>query len=103
MIKRLYVKKLLTAVAEKKAKKLTHGLGDQSELEQFLNDLAHDLKQPLSVIAMYAQGCIRRVEADNYQKADLIRIMKNTLQQVDKVTEIIGAAKKQKSSAREKN
>lgn len=81
---------------KKRISSLMTTLAEEKELEQILAILSHDLKQPLSAIAMYTRGCIRRLEANNYQKEDLIKIMQNILEQSDRVLEIINTLKSQK-------
>ena len=87
------MKKLESALAEKKQKEVILSARCRKELEPFLIKLAHDLKQPLSAINMYAQGCARRLAAANYQVEDLIRICNKILEQSERVVEIINTVK----------
>lgn len=49
--------------------------------------LSHEISQPLMVISAYVSGCIRRMEEDVYDKAEVIDIMKA----VNKKVEYAGA------------
>ena len=51
--------------------------------------LAHEINQPLSAIANYAQGCILRLDSGNGQTAELRRIMKEVVNQAQRAAEIV--------------
>jgi two-component system, LuxR family, sensor histidine kinase DctS len=51
--------------------------------------LAHELNQPLSAIANYASGCIQRLQNENVDRDQLLRVMTTVSEQADRAGKII--------------
>lgn len=62
------------------------GLGSS---EAWIASLGHELKQPLTAIANYANACIRLVEAGTMETADLLHALEQTAQQAERAAELI--------------
>ena len=53
------------------------------------SSLAHELNQPLSAIANYCAGCIKRMQAGNYRFEDLLAAMQKAGDQAERAGKII--------------
>jgi len=53
------------------------------------SSLAHELNQPLSAIANYCAGCIKRMQSGNYQFDDLLAAMQKAGEQAERAGKII--------------
>lgn len=51
--------------------------------------IAHEINQPFAIIANYVNGCIRRLESNNYKLSEILDIMRLTSKQVELAGEII--------------
>lgn len=60
-----------------------------STMGEMATNLAHELNQPLSAIANYAQGSIRRLSADQTDPEPLLDAMHNVAEQTTRAGEII--------------
>lgn len=60
-----------------------------STLSELAVMLAHELNQPLAIIANYIHGCIRRIEGNNFQIQEIIHAMKQIAEQSNRANEII--------------
>ena len=51
--------------------------------------LAHELNQPLTAIANYLRGCLRRIDRGNLESSELQAIMLQTVNESERAAEII--------------
>ncbi|HSG22796.1 MAG TPA: PAS domain S-box protein [Azonexus sp.] len=56
---------------------------------EMASSLAHELNQPLSAIANYCAGCIKRMQAGNYRFEDLLAAMQKAGDQAERAGKII--------------
>lgn len=56
---------------------------------EMASSLAHELNQPLSAIANYCAGCVKRMQAGNYQIEDLLAAMQKASEQAERAGKII--------------
>ncbi len=56
---------------------------------EMASSLAHELNQPLSAIANYCAGCIKRMQAGNYRLEDLLAAMQKAADQAERAGKII--------------
>ncbi len=56
---------------------------------EMASSLAHELNQPLSAIANYCAGCIKRMQSGNYQFEDLLAAMQKASDQAERAGKII--------------
>ena len=56
---------------------------------EMASSLAHELNQPLSAIANYCAGCIKRMQAGNYKFEDLLAAMQKASDQAERAGKII--------------
>ena len=56
---------------------------------EMASSLAHELNQPLSAIANYCAGCIKRMQAGNYRFEDLLSAMQKASDQAERAGKII--------------
>jgi hypothetical protein len=56
---------------------------------EMASSLAHELNQPLSAIANYCAGCIKRMNAGNYRFNDLLSAMQKASDQAERAGKII--------------
>ena len=56
---------------------------------EMASSLAHELNQPLSAIANYCAGCVKRMRAGNYQLEDLLAAMQKASEQAERAGKII--------------
>ena len=55
--------------------------------------LAHELNQPLTVITTFTQGCIRRIQAKDYEAEKILKMMQVVAQQAERAGQIIHRTK----------
>lgn len=60
-----------------------------STMGEMATGLAHELNQPLSAIANFARGCIRRLRAGGADPADLIEPLEEVCEQAERAGEIM--------------
>jgi two-component system sensor kinase FixL len=60
-----------------------------NSMGEMASALAHELNQPLAAISSYVQGCMRRLNTDQYQKDELLKVMEKAAQQSMRAGEII--------------
>lgn len=60
-----------------------------SSAKELSSILAHELNYPLGVIANYINGCIRRLEKGSYKIDEILNVLKQASQQVNRTSEII--------------
>jgi signal transduction histidine kinase len=56
---------------------------------EMASSLAHELNQPLSAIANYCAGCIKRMQAGNYRFDDILAAMQKAADQAERAGKII--------------
>ncbi len=56
---------------------------------EMASSLAHELNQPLSAIANYCAGCVKRMQAGNYKLDDLLTAMQKASNQAERAGKII--------------
>ena len=56
---------------------------------EMASSLAHELNQPLSAIANYCAGCIKRMNAGNYRFEDILAAMQKASDQAERAGKII--------------
>ncbi len=56
---------------------------------EMASSLAHELNQPLSAIANYCAGCVKRMQAGNYKLDDLLAAMQKASSQAERAGKII--------------
>lgn len=56
---------------------------------EMASSLAHELNQPLSAIANYCAGCVKRMQAGNYKLDDLLTAMQKASTQAERAGKII--------------
>ncbi len=56
---------------------------------EMASSLAHELNQPLSAIANYCAGCVKRMQAGNYRIDDLLAAMQKAAEQAERAGKII--------------
>jgi len=56
---------------------------------EMASSLAHELNQPLSAIANYASGCVKRLQSGNYNNDDLLAAMQKAADQAQRAGKII--------------
>ena len=56
---------------------------------EMASSLAHELNQPLSAIANYCAGCVKRMQAGNYKFEDLLAAMQKAAEQAERAGKII--------------
>ena len=60
-----------------------------STMGEMATGIAHELNQPLSAIANFARGCIRRLRADGMDPADLVEPLEEVCEQAERAGEIL--------------
>lgn len=56
---------------------------------EMASSLAHELNQPLSAIANYCAGCVKRMQSGNFQLEDLLAAMQKASDQAERAGKII--------------
>ena len=56
---------------------------------EMASSLAHELNQPLSAIANYCAGCVKRMQAGNFRMDDLLSAMQKASEQAERAGKII--------------
>lgn len=60
-----------------------------STMGEMATGIAHELNQPLSAIANFARGCLRRLRSDNMNPADLIEPLEEVCEQAERAGDIL--------------
>jgi C4-dicarboxylate-specific signal transduction histidine kinase len=60
-----------------------------STMGEMASGLAHELNQPLTAIANYLRGCLRRIDGGNLEPSELEAIMLQTVNESERAAEII--------------
>ncbi|HJW24378.1 MAG TPA: PAS domain S-box protein [Rhodocyclaceae bacterium] len=56
---------------------------------EMASSLAHELNQPLSAIANYSAGCVKRLQSGNYRMDDILAAMQKAADQAERAGKII--------------
>ena len=76
------------ALARQRQNELAH-VGRLSTMGEMASGLAHELNQPLAAIAIYVQGCIRRLQNNQMSQDELIDALECVKDQSQRASEII--------------
>jgi C4-dicarboxylate-specific signal transduction histidine kinase len=60
-----------------------------STMGEMASGLAHELNQPLTAIANYNRGCLRRIDGGNLEASELEAILLQSVQEAERAAEII--------------
>jgi C4-dicarboxylate-specific signal transduction histidine kinase len=60
-----------------------------STMGEMASGLAHELNQPLTAIANYIRGCLRRIDRGNLEVTELSAIMQQSIHEAERAAEII--------------
>jgi C4-dicarboxylate-specific signal transduction histidine kinase len=60
-----------------------------STMGEMASGLAHELNQPLTAIANYNRGCLRRIDRGNLESGELEAILQQSVQEAERAAEII--------------
>lgn len=60
-----------------------------SSMEEMASGMAHEIGQPLAAIVNYTQGCVRYLQKDHHEPAQLIEIMNKAVAQAERAGEVI--------------
>lgn len=60
-----------------------------SSMEEMASGMAHEISQPLAAIVNYTQGCVRYLQKDHHDPAQLIEIMNKAVTQAERAGEVI--------------
>ena len=60
-----------------------------STMGEMASGLAHELNQPLTAIANYNRGCLRRIDQGNIERSELEAIMLQSVNEAERAAEII--------------
>ncbi len=58
-------------------------------MEEMASGMAHEIGQPLAAVVNYTQGCVRYLQKDHHDPAQLIEIMKKAVLQAERAGEVI--------------
>lgn len=78
----------MEALAHQRQNELAH-VGRLSTMGEMASGMAHELNQPLAAIAIYAQGCLRRLRQQSMSEAELIDALTIVHNQARRASEII--------------
>ncbi|HVY52888.1 MAG TPA: ATP-binding protein, partial [Gammaproteobacteria bacterium] len=60
-----------------------------STMEEMASGMAHEISQPLSAIINYTQGCVRHLQRDKCDPAQLVEVMGKAVAQAERAGEVI--------------
>lgn len=60
-----------------------------STMEEMASGMAHEISQPLAAVVNYTQGCVRYLQKDNHDPAQLAEIMNKAVAQAERAGEVI--------------
>ncbi len=60
-----------------------------STMEEMASGMAHEISQPLAAIVNYTQGCVRYLQKENHDPAQLAEIMNKAVTQAERAGEVI--------------
>ena len=62
---------------------------NEEAFKELASRFSHEISQPLTVIAIYVSGCIRRLEEDICDKEQIIAALKTVNHQIDRARDVI--------------
>ena len=74
--------------ARRREVELAH-VGRLSMMGELASGLAHELNQPLAAIANYTKGCLRRMQAEDWDRAALVDAIGRAAEQADRAGQIM--------------
>ncbi len=74
--------------AQRRQNELTH-ISRVNTMGELTASLAHEINQPLSAIANFAQGCVRRLQRGDDDSDALMGAMRRVTQEADRASEVI--------------
>ncbi len=60
-----------------------------STMEEMASGMAHEISQPLAAVVNYTQGCVRYLQKDSHDSAQLVEIMNKAVAQAERAGEVI--------------
>jgi PAS domain S-box-containing protein len=60
-----------------------------SSMEEMASGMAHEISQPLAAIVNYTQGCVRYLQKESHDPAQLMEIMNKAVSQAERAGEVI--------------
>lgn len=60
-----------------------------STMEEMASGMAHEISQPLAAVVNYTQGCVRYLQKDTHDRAQLTEIMNKAVAQAERAGEVI--------------
>lgn len=60
-----------------------------STMEEMASGMAHEISQPLAAVVNYTQGCVRYLQKENHDPAQLTEIMNKAVAQAERAGEVI--------------
>ncbi len=60
-----------------------------STMEEMASGMAHEISQPLAAVVNYTQGCVRYLQKDSHDPAQLTEIMNKAVAQAERAGEVI--------------
>jgi PAS domain S-box-containing protein len=80
--------RVLDKKARLRGQQLAH-VSRLSSLEEMASGMAHELNQPLAAVVNYTQGCVRYLQNNQHDPAQLIEIMKKAVIQAQRAGEVL--------------
>ncbi len=80
--------RILDKKARLRGQQLAH-VSRLSSMEEMASGMAHEISQPLAAIVNYTQGCVRYLQNNQHDPAQLIEIMKKAVGQAERAGEVI--------------
>lgn len=80
--------RILDKKARLRGQQLAH-VSRLSSMEEMASGMAHEISQPLAAVVNYTQGCVRYLQSDKQDSAQLIEIMKKAVIQAERAGEVI--------------
>lgn len=60
-----------------------------STMEEMASGMAHEISQPLAAVVNYTQGCVRYLQKESHDPAQLVEIMNKAVAQAERAGEVI--------------
>lgn len=60
-----------------------------NSMGELASAIAHEINQPLGIIVNYANGCVRRLESNNYEVSEILNVMRLVVKQAELAGEIM--------------
>ena len=75
--------------AERQQKERLHRTARLITMGEMASTLAHELNQPLGAISNYANGCVKRLQSDDFRREELLAAMQKASFQAERAGKII--------------